>query len=133
MDGQAILELLKTNLQAAMPQQLVTRDAQDFAQRDKGTCKAGVITLVSEQMSGLNAAANLQDISGKLQIYLLYEFSRAEGTPGSEIEAEEWRFLQALIDFVGTPGANLCPLEFGSIPVQFSAQDRKRTRLNSSH
>src|SRR3546814_15450939 len=75
----------------------------------------------SDLVSGLNAAANLQDISGKLQIYLLYEFSRAEGTPGSEIEAEEWRFLQALIDFVGAPGANLCPLEFGSIPAQFSA------------
>src|SRR3546814_4697635 len=105
----------------------------------------------SDLVSGLNAAANLQDISGKLQIYLLYEFSRAEGTPGSEIEAEEWRFLQALIDFVGAPGANLCPLEFGSIPVQFSAQrsapsgwlfapltyseleDRKSTRLNSCH
>ena len=111
MDGNALLETLKTNLQAAMPDLDITRSAEDFAQRPATVRRKGVVTLVSDRLGDLAAQRDLMDLTGKLQIYMLYEFERPERTPGVEIEQLEWQFIVDLIAFLQAPGAGLCALD----------------------
>lgn len=123
MDVTATMELLKTALAAAFPDNLVTRDGLDFQKRIERVRRAGVITVIAERVTNLKAPHDLADHAGALQIYLLYEFERGEKVSGVQLEDEEFAFAQKLMAFLQAPGAGLCPLD--AIAIVFSAQVKK--------
>lgn len=122
MIGNAVLDLLKTNLQAAMPGRIVTRSAKDFAQRQSAEIAAGVVTLVSINVADLASQRDLQDFTGKLNILLMVEFKLAESAPPEQVEVAEWAAWEEIKAFIKAPGAGLCPLD--ATRLTFSAQSK---------
>lgn len=120
MTTEAKVALIKTALQAAFPQRLVTRSALDFAQRSAADRKRGVITLASNFIDQLQAPNAFFDVAGRLRLGLLFEFELSEKADGETVERAEWAFLEELRAFIRSPGDGLCPLSI--LSAEFSKQ-----------
>lgn len=119
-DGNAILDLLKTNIQAAMPTRLVTRSATDFQNRSAADRRGGVVTLVSLTVNDLKAPRAIEDHAGKLRIGVTAEFELAETADGEAVETAEWALWEEIKAFALAPGLGLCPLD--ALNLVFSGQ-----------
>jgi len=111
MNGEAIMALLQTQLQAAMPTRLVTRSALDYAQRQDADCRRGIVTLVADRITGLQTERDPDERSGRLSIYCLAEFRLPENSSGLAVEQYEWAWWEEFKAFLAAPGAGLCPLD----------------------
>lgn len=121
MNGNAVMELLETNLAAAMPTRVVTRTAMDFANRPKADMEKGVLTMIALSVDDLNSPPDLADYAGKLKIVLVGEFCLADDKAlGEDIEAAEWALWEEIKTFIKAPGAGLCPLD--ATRLQLSGQ-----------
>ena len=120
MDGNKIAELLKTNLQAALPDRVVTRNAVDPAARDaKDLCK-GIYTIVVVAMDGLDAMRDYADLTGTLRLLIAGDIKLDDNANGEDVEQAEFALFRDLFDFVKAPGAELCQLNI--VRAQLSGQ-----------
>ena len=120
MTTEAKVALIRTALQGAFPNRLVTRSAVDFAQRAAADRKRGVITLASNFIGDLRAPNAFFEVAGRLRLGLLYEVELSEKADGEAVERAEWAFLEELRAFIRSPGDGLCPLAI--LSAEFSKQ-----------
>jgi len=123
MTPDALLDLIETNLQAACPNRLVTREGLDFAQRPQVDMRRGVITIIGMGLSDLKAPRAVEDIAGRLKLVLLGEIQLPEKATGLEVEKAEWALWEEIKAFTRAPGAGLCPLD--ALGVALSGQIKK--------
>jgi hypothetical protein len=120
MDVNAIMDLLKTNMQAALPARVVTRSARDPAAYQLDDIKKGVIALVALNIGDLKAPREIADHAGKLLIGVAADLQLAESATGQEVEAAELALWMEVHNFLKAPGLGLCPLD--ALDVTFSGQ-----------
>ncbi len=97
------LERLKTDMKAAVPtDQIVTRVFQHFDARGDYKLKAGVWTIMSKGGSAFNSPLDVSLLEGGLNIVLLYQFKLSDKATGQDIEEEELKAYDTLINIIDT-------------------------------
>jgi len=111
------LNLLRDDLQAALPTRTVTRDLLNFDQRMQVDLEAGVLTLVSSRESQYANYRGREADLGKLALVVVGQLKLAEGSLPSAVEDAEFEFAEAVKDYLK-----------GILPV--SAVDLLETRFS---
>jgi len=98
---------LKTQMAAAMPTRVVTRDFLDFAQRAPADLTKGIVTLIGngekDYANYLSRAAQL----GTVPMVVVGQLALAEGALPSAVEDAEDLLAEEIKAFVRAPGSDL--------------------------
>jgi hypothetical protein len=105
------MNLIRTQLQAAMPARVVTRDLLDFALRDRADLEAGIFTLVSRGESGYQNLWGRAAEDGAHPIMLVGQIQLDEDANPSQIEDAEFLMVEQIKAFVRTVPPELCRLQ----------------------
>ena len=97
------MELLQTQLQAALPARIVTRSYQDFAQRHRADLLQGVYTLISQGVQDINSPVNRQLVDGNHGITLVGQILLAETATGEQVEEAELTLWDEISGFLRNP------------------------------
>jgi hypothetical protein len=95
------LEQLKTDIEnSETPQPFVTRSFEHFDTRGDKKLKDGVWTIVNKGGGSFNSPVDVSLLEGGINIILLYQFRLADNVKGIDIEEEEFKAYDKLINII---------------------------------
>lgn len=101
---------LKSELQLAYPDRVVTRTFVDFADRDRALLAQGIYTIISQGEGEYENLNSREAMDGTQRILLSAQIELPEGSSGELIEEAEFAMVEEIKAFMRALPAALCCL-----------------------
>lgn len=101
---------LKSELELAYPDRVVTRTFKDFADRDRNLLSQGIYTLISQGEDGYDNLNGREAMDGTHRILLSAQIELPEESSGELIEETEFVMIEEIKAFMRALPASLCCL-----------------------
>jgi hypothetical protein len=98
---------LKTQMAAAMPTRVVTRDFKDFADRSPADLAAGIVSLIGAGEKGYANYLGRATQLGTVPFVVVGQLVLAEGSAPSAVEDAEDTLAEQIKTFCRAPGSDL--------------------------